>query len=229
MATLTGDRLAAMIDHTLLDPAAMAVGVAGLCREAREWSFGHVCVSPSRVELAVAELAGSGVGVCSVVGFPSGAHTSRSKAFEAGAAVDDGAGEIDMVVNLGLVADGDWSGLQRDVAAVVAAVTPAGIAVKAILETAAFDSAVAELAARAALDGGAGWLKTSTGYHPAGGATVEAVSLLVRVAAGSAGVKASGGIRSLTQAQSFIDAGAGRLGTSRGVALLQELRAAERN
>lgn len=225
MTPLTVERLAALIDHTLLDPLATSAGVAGLCADARQWSFGHVCVSPSRIGQAVAELAGTGVGVCSVVGFPSGAHTSRSKAFEAGAAVDEGAGKIDMVVNLGLLADGDWSGLQREVATVVAAVTPGGGSVKAILETAAFDGPRAELAARAALDGGATWVKTSTGYHPSGGASVETVTLLARVAAGRAGVKASGGIRTLAQARSFIAAGAGRLGTSRGVALVQELQA----
>ncbi|MFN0027980.1 MAG: deoxyribose-phosphate aldolase [Acidimicrobiales bacterium] len=225
MTALTVHRLVAVIDHTLLDPLAISAAVVALCAEARDWSFGHVCVSPSRVELAVAELAGTAVGVCSVVGFPSGAHTSASKAFEASAAVDHGAGEIDMVVNLGLVADGDWSALQHEVRTVVAAAGAGGASVKAILETAAFNGPTAELAARAALDGGAAWVKTSTGYHPAGGASLEAVAVLARVAAGRGGVKASGGIRTLAQARTFLDAGAGRLGTSRGVALVQELQA----
>lgn len=226
MADLSAAGLAAVIDHTLLDPLATAAAVAALCAEAVQWSFGHVCVSPSRVAWAAAAMAGSGVGVCAVVGFPSGAHTALSKAFEAAAAVQSGAGEIDMVVNLGLVAEGDWAGLQREVALAVGAVGAGGGAVvKVILETAAFNGPTAELAARAAMDGGATWVKTSTGYHPSGGATIEAVTLLARVAQNRAGVKASGGIRTLAQARAMLTAGAGRLGTSGGVSLLQELHA----
>lgn len=212
--------LAAMLDHTLLDPLATAAGVEGLCQEAIDWSIGHVCVSPTRVAVAVRALDGAG-GVCSVVGFASGAHLASVKAAEAAAAVEAGATEIDMVVNLGLVADEDWDALQSEVAQVVAAAGDAPV--KAILESAALNGHRLRRAALAAIDGGARWLKTSTGYHPSGGATVEAVALLVEAAQGRAAVKASGGIRSLASAQALLNAGATRLGTSRSVEILAEL------
>jgi len=215
--------LAACIDHTLLDPLAPATGVDQLCLEAVEWQFGHVCVSPTRVRLAAALLEGTTVGVCSVVGFPSGAHLTATKSAEAARAVEEGATEIDMVVALGAVADGDWAAVEADVAGVVAAC--GGAAVKVILETSAFEPAVARVAAEAAVAGGAAWVKTSTGYHPSGGATLDAVRLLHEVAAGRALVKASGGIRNLQDALALLDAGASRLGTSRGVALVRELGA----
>lgn len=215
--------LAALIDHTLLDPLASAAGVEQLCLEAVEWHMGHVCVSPTRVRQAGALLEGTAVAVCSVVGFPSGAHLPGAKAHEAGRAVQDGATEVDMVVSLGAVADADWAAVEAEVAEVVAAAGP-GVPVKVILETSALEPAVARSAAAAALGGGAAWLKTSTGYHPSGGASVESVALLFEVAAGRALVKASGGIRSLDGAVALVEAGAARLGTSRGVALLAELR-----
>lgn len=214
--------LAGLIDHTLLDPLATASQVEQLCREAVEWGIGHVCVSPTRVHQAVAVLTGAPVGVCSVVGFPSGAHPAEVKVAEAGRAAAEGATEVDVVVALGAVADGDWATVEADVAAVVAAVGP-DVATKVILETAALTPDQARHAAEAAIAAGAGWVKTSTGYHPSGGATVDAVRLLCEVAAGRARVKASGGIRSLADATAMVDAGAARLGTSRGVALLREL------
>lgn len=212
--------LAALIDHTLLDPLASTATIEGLCREAADWHIGHVCVSPTRVGVAAQALGGA-ARVCSVVGFASGAHNAEIKAAEARAAVEAGAGEIDMVVNLGLVADEDWSGVAAEVAAVVGAV--GDVAVKAIVESAALSEARLRRVAEAAISGGARWLKTSTGYHPAGGATTEAVAVLAEVAAGRAEVKASGGIRSLTSALALLDAGATRLGTSRSVELLAEL------
>ena len=214
--------LAGLIDHTLLDPLASASGVEQLCLEAVEWGIGHVCVSPTRVRQAATVLAGTPVAVCSVVGFPSGAHLAEAKASEAGQACADGATEVDMVVSLGAVVDGDWAAVEADVAAVVGAVEP-GTAVKVILETSALQPDQARRAAEHAIAAGASWVKTSTGYHPSGGATVEAVRLLHEVAAGRARVKASGGIRTLADATALVDAGAARLGTSRGVALLREL------
>lgn len=215
------DALAATIDHTLLDPLARAADVVALCDDAAEWRIGQVCVSPNRVELAVRTLAGSSVRVCSVIGFPSGAHLDQVKAREAAAAVLSGAAEVDMVVDLGALAEGDWAHVEREVAQVVAAVSPSGATVKAILETAAFPPETVSAAARAALAGGATWLKTSTGYHPAGGATIETVMLLVAAGQPRPLVKASGGIRTLDAALEFLAAGAQRLGTSRGVDLLR--------
>lgn len=214
--------LAGLIDHTLLDPLAPASGVEQLCLEAVEWGIAHVCVSPTRVRQAATILAGTPVAVCSVVGFPSGAHLAQAKAGEAGRAQADGAAEVDVVVSLGAVADGDWAAVEAEVAAVVGAVAP-DVAVKVILETSAITPEQARRAAETAIGAGAAWVKTSTGYHPSGGATVEAVRLLAEVAAGRAKVKASGGIRMLADATAMVDAGAARLGTSRGVALLREL------
>lgn len=209
-----------MIDHTLLDPLATAARVEGLCQEAVEWHIGHVCVSPNRVAVAARALHGA-AGVCAVVGFASGAHLASVKAAETAAAVAAGATEIDVVLNLGLIMDEDWSAVEAEVADIMAAA--AGVPVKAILEAAALPEARLRRAGEIAVAGGVRWLKTSTGYHPDGGATTEMVALLVEVAAGRAEVKASGGIRSLGTAQSLLAAGATRLGTSRGVEILAEL------
>ena len=217
--------LAAAIDHTLLDPLARAAEVVAVCEDAAEWRIGQVCVSPNRVDLAVRTLAGSPVRVCAVIGFPSGAHVDQVKAREAAAAVAAGATEVDMVVDLGSLADGDWGHIESEVAQVVAAVSSSGATVKAILETAAFPPASVRAAARAALAGGATWLKTSTGYHPSGGATIETVKLLVAAGQPRPLVKASGGIRTLDAALEFLAAGAQRLGTSRGVDLLRAFEA----
>jgi len=212
--------LAAAIDHTLLDPLAGAADVDRLCAEAVEWQFGHVCVSPSRVALAVKALAGSPVAVCSVIGFPSGAHTGGMKAAEAVQALADGAVEVDMVANLGAIVEGDWGVLSTEVAAVVAAAGD-GHHVKVILEAAAIGRDRLVAAVAVAVDAGAGWVKTSTGYHPAGGATVPDVKAMVAAAGGRARVKASGGIRTYGDAVTMLRAGAERLGTSRGVDILQ--------
>ena len=217
--------LAAAIDHTLLDPLARAADVVALCEDAAAWRIGQVCISPNRVDLAVRTLAGLPVRVCAVIGFPSGAHLAELKAREAAAAVLAGAAEVDMVVDLGALADGDWAHVEREVAQVVASVSPSGATVKAILETAAFPQATVSAAARAALAGGATWLKTSTGYHPSGGATIETVGLLVAAGQPRPLVKASGGIRTLDTALEFLAAGAQRLGTSRGVDLLRAFEA----
>lgn len=214
-------RLAAAIDHTLLDPLAGAGAVEQLCAEAVAWGIGHVCVSPSRVALAARALAGRPVGTCSVVGFPSGAHTAALKAAEAVQALADGAGEVDVVANLGAIVDGDWGVLAAEVAGVVAVVGD-GARVKVILKSAAIGPDRLAEAVRVAVDAGAGWVKSSTGYHPSGGATVADVGAMVAAAAGRAQVKASGGIRTYADAVAMLEAGAARLGTSRGLDILRD-------
>ncbi len=219
--------VAARIDHTLLRPEATSLQVVELVEEAVELGTATVCVSPSRVATAVAASAGR-IDVCAVIGFPSGAHRPEIKAVEARLATAEGADELDVVVDLGLVAEGDWLG----VAAEVAAVRREALGVlKVILETAALSPDQLDGTARAALAAGADYLKTSTGFHPAGGATVEAVAALAAVAAEVGpstaghriGVKASGGIRDAATALAMIDAGATRLGCSASRAILDGL------
>ena len=205
--------LARLVDHTLLVPTATVAEVAALCAEAVELGVGAVCVSPSRLPLPVGALP-PGIAVVSVVGFPSGAHRPAAKATEAMQAVGDGATEVDMVIDLGSALDGDWAAIESDIAAVREA-APAPTVLKVIIESAALagPSAIADacLAAEAA---GADYVKTSTGFHPAGGATVEAVKTMAVTVGGRLGIKASGGIRSAVDALAMLDAGATRLGCS---------------
>ncbi|MBE3589701.1 MAG: deoxyribose-phosphate aldolase [Firmicutes bacterium] len=212
------------IEHTYLKPEGAEAEVRRLCAEALQGGLFGVCVQPAYVRAARAELGESGVRLVAVVGFPHGANLSEVKAFEAERAVADGADELDMVANLGWAAAGEWRRVERDVAAVVAAAR--GRPVKVILETGLLaDEARVRAAARAALAGGAAFLKTSTGFGP-GGATVEHVRWLREEAGSRAGVKAAGGIRTAAQALALIAAGADRLGTSRGLDLVREWRAA---
>ncbi|MHB8293227.1 MAG: deoxyribose-phosphate aldolase [Acidimicrobiales bacterium] len=173
---------------------------------------------------------GNDVRLASVVGFPSGAHTIEVKSFEAAGAVEAGAGELDMVINLGLAMEGRSGEIEREVAAVVAASVEAGagdggrrVLVKVIVESALLGPGRTIAACRAAVAAGAGYVKTSTGYHPAGGATVEAVRLMAGAVGGDAGVKAAGGIRTTEQALSLVAAGATRLGASRTASILAGL------
>jgi deoxyribose-phosphate aldolase len=178
-----------------------------------------VCVSPSLLPITIG--LGAGIGVATVIGFPSGAHQPAVKAHEAEVAVDAGATELDMVLNLGLAMAGEWRAASDDVAAVRAA--SGGVLLKVILETAALtddDIVAACLAARAA---GADYVKTSTGFHPAGGATVEAVRLMARTVGPAMGVKASGGIRDAATALAMVEAGATRIGCSASRAILDGL------
>jgi deoxyribose-phosphate aldolase len=214
--------LALLIDHTLLAPTATAAQVRALCEEGTELGVKAVCVSPVRLPLPAGAL-GAGVGVAAVVGFPSGAHQAPVKAAEAARAAADGATELDMVVDLGEAAAGNWAMVRADISAVRAAV-PAPLVLKVILETAALGSDEAIVAAcRAAEDAGADFVKTSTGFHPAGGATVEAVRLMAETVGGRLGVKASGGIRTAEVAAAMVDAGATRLGCSATRAILDGL------
>jgi deoxyribose-phosphate aldolase len=196
-ATLTRAVLARMIDHTLLAPEATTEDVARLAREAGRLGVGAICVSPSRLPLIPGLLA-PGIAVAAVTGFPSGAHSPAVKAAEAAAAVAAGAGEIDMVIDPTVV-------------------------LKAIIESAAIGPARIAAACHAAEAGGASFVKTSTGFHKAGGATVEAVAAMAAAVHGRLGVKASGGIRSAADALAMIGAGATRIGASASAAILDGL------
>jgi len=210
--------LAALIDHTLLRPDAVGAEIDRVCDEARQFGFRTVCVQPCFVARAAQRLAGSSVGVATVVAFPHGAAATAVKVFEARHAVADGATEVDMVANLGWIRAAEDSLLADEVTAVVAACP--GVAVKVILETALFaDPARKQAAARAVAAAGAAFVKTSTGYGP-GGATVEDVALLRAAVGERAGVKASGGIRTRAQAQALVAAGATRIGASASMALV---------
>ena len=213
--------LASYIDHTLLRPEATAADVAALCTEATELGVAAVCVSPVRLPVP-AGLVGPGIGIAAVCGFPSGAHHGSVKAAEARRAVIDGATEIDVVIDLGAAAAGDWVAVERDLQE-VRDLVPGRVRLKAILETALLDDAGIVAACKAAEDGGADFVKTSTGYHPAGGATVEAVRLMASTVGDRLGVKASGGIRDAAAALAMIDAGATRLGCSASRAILDGL------
>jgi len=207
--------VAQLIDHTLLKPEATAEQVAALVAEARELGVLAVCVSPSQLPLQGAE----GLVVATVCGFPSGAHHSEVKAAEAARAVRDGAAEVDMVINLGEARAGNWAAVEADIAAVRAA-APSPVVLKVIIESAALDDEQVIAACRAAEAAGADFVKTATGFHPAGGASVHAVELMAQTVGGRLGVKASGGIRDAAAAQAMIDAGATRLGLSSSAAVL---------
>jgi deoxyribose-phosphate aldolase len=210
--------LAAVIDHTLLRPDALAGEVDRLCDEARRFAFHAVCVQPCWVARAARALSGSGVAVASVVAFPHGASVTAVKVAEAARAVADGAGELDLVANLGWIRAGDDRAVRDEVAAVVAAAGGHAL-VKVILETALFSDERKAAAARAACAGGAAFVKTSTGFGS--GATIEDVAVLRQAVGKNAGVKASGGIRTRAQALALLAAGATRLGTSASVTLVQ--------
>lgn len=207
----------ALIDHTLLAPNATAEQIAQLCSEAREHGFATVCVSPTWVEEAAAHLAGSSVGVCTVIGFPSGATTTESKAFETTDAIAKGATEIDMVLNIGRLVGGDLRFVTDD----IRAVKDAGgrVPLKVILETCLLTDEQIVSACEAAENAGADFVKTSTGFST-GGATTHHVELMRRIVGDRLGVKASGGIRTAEDMAAMVDAGASRIGTSRGPALI---------
>jgi deoxyribose-phosphate aldolase len=221
--------VARTIDHTLLAPEASAARVVELCLEAAELGVAAVCVAPTRVALAARalgeiEVPAGGIAVASVVGFPSGAHVTSAKAAEARRALDDGAGEIDMVIDLGAATDGDWLAVERDITAVRAAASAALL--KVIIESAVLGAERIAAACRVAEAAGADFVKSSTGFHPAGGATLDDVRLMAETVGGRLGVKASGGIRTADAALQFLAAGATRLGLSASRAVLDRLPAA---
>lgn len=215
--------MAAFVDHTLLKPEATDADVAALVAEAGELGVYAVCVSPSMVPVAVR--AGTGLRVAAVAGFPSGKHLPAVKAHEAALAVAAGATEVDMVIDVGAALSGDIDAVRSDVRAVRGAI--GGAVLKVIVESAALlalaDEATLVRVCRAAEEAGADFVKTSTGFHPAGGASVRAVALMAETVGGRLGVKASGGIRSAADALAMLDAGATRLGLSGTRAVLDGL------
>ena len=215
--TWTRETLARTVDHTLLKPEATDAQVGALVAEATELGAFSVCVSPSRLPVTAPE----GLAVCTVVGFPSGAHGSAVKAYETEQAVGRGATEVDMVIDLGSALQGDWGAVEADVAAVKAAC--GGVLLKVILETAALTPEQVSEACRRSEAGGAQYVKTSTGFHPTGGASVEAVRLMRETVGDRLGVKASGGIRDTATALAMLEAGASRLGLSGTRAVLAGL------
>ncbi len=214
---LSRAELARLLDHTFLKPEATAERIRTLCAEARRHGFASVCINPSYVSLAAAELSGDDTAVCTVIGFPLGANHSEVKAAETRRAVADGATELDMVLAIGRLKGGETDYVQADIAAVVEAAK--GGLVKVILETGLLDARETELGCRLAMAAGADFVKTSTGFGP-GGATVETVTLMRRVVGEKLGVKAAGGVRDAAAARALIDAGASRLGTSASLAIL---------
>lgn len=215
-------QLASMIDHTLLKPDARVEDIRRLCEEAKEYGFASVCVNGSFVETAVRELKGSGVKVCTVIGFPLGACSSETKAFEAGDAASRGAGELDMVIAVGRLLSGDEDYVRKDIRGVVEAAGKDAV-VKVILETCLLNDEMKILGCRLAEEGGARFVKTSTGFS-SGGAAVEDIVLMRRTVGGRLGVKASGGIRTRHDAEVMIAAGANRIGASASVAICSEDR-----
>lgn len=224
MTSQTPQALARMIDHTLLKPQSTAQEVAQLCQEAITHGFYSVCVNGAYVELAAKLLSGSEVKVCVVVGFPLGAGTGRSKAFEAREAVELGAGEVDMVINVGALKSKDYAIVYDDIARVARAIE--GTPLKVILETGMLTREEKIMGCALSKAAGAAFVKTSTGFGP-GGATIEDIKLMRYVVGDQLGVKASGGIRDTQTAQAMIEAGASRLGCSSSVAIVNGERGQE--
>jgi deoxyribose-phosphate aldolase len=210
--------MAKYIDHTMLRPEAPTAAFDKLCQEAVQYRFFGVCVNSCRVAYVARKLQGTGVKVCSVVGFPLGSMTSRSKAFETREAIEDGASEIDMVINVGLLKSGDYHGVEEDIRAVRRATRGTTI-LKVIIETALLTQDDKVMACELAKKAGADFVKTCTGFS-GGGASVEDLSLMRRVVGREMGVKASGGVRTYKNALAFIGAGANRLGCVASVAIV---------
>jgi deoxyribose-phosphate aldolase len=214
-------QLGHMIDHTLLRPEASQDQIAQLCFEARKHGFASVCVNPTHVRLCADLLKGSGVPVCTVIGFPLGATPTDVKVFEAQQAIRDGASELDMVINVGALKSRDYELVERDIASIARACHAGNAILKVIIEAALLTDEEKVVACQLAKVAGADFVKTSTGFGP-GGATPEDVALMRRVVGPSIGVKAAGGIRTYADAQRMIAAGASRIGASASVKILQE-------
>jgi len=215
--------VAAMIDHTLLKPDATRQQIEELCREAIQFKFATVCVNPTWVATCARLLQGSGVLVCSVVGFPLGATTADVKGYETQRAIFDGAREIDTVINVGALKSGDLRVVEKDIEAVVAPCRACGALSKVIIEAALLTDDEKVTACTLAKAAGADYVKTSTGFGP-GGATAADVALMRRVVGADMGVKAAGGVRDFESVKAMIAAGATRVGASAGVKILQEAR-----
>lgn len=211
--------LAPFIDYTLLKADVGAKDLIKLCEEASVHGFYSVCVSGGWVRLCRERLSGSPIKVSAVVGYPLGAHATRAKAFEAAAALEDGASEIDMVLQIGRLIDGDYDTVERDIAAVVQAVQ-GGALIKVILETGILSDELKILGAKIAEAAGADYVQTSTGFN-GGGASEADIRLLRGSVSATMGVKASGGIRNTMSALALLKAGANRIGSSSGIAIVQ--------
>jgi len=205
------------IDHTLLKPETTAAMIDKLCAEAKEHNFASVCVNPYWVKRCAELLAGTEVKVCTVVGFPLGATTTASKAAETRDVIANGAGEVDMVLNIGALKSGDLESVKQDVAAVKQAA--GDVLLKVILETGLLTDEEKEIACKLCAEAGADYVKTSTGFGN-GGATVQDIALMRKTVGDKLGVKASGGVRDRDAALAMIEAGASRIGTSSGVAIV---------
>ena len=219
MVTITNPKdIAKYIDHTILKAAVTLDDIEKLCKEAAEYKFASVCITPYYVTYAKKFLKGTGVKVCTVIGFPLGATTKESKAAEAIKAVADGADEVDMVLNVGAMKSKNYKYVEDDIRMVVGSM-PRGICVKVILETCYLTKDEIKLASEFSMKAGANFVKTSTGFGT-GGATVEDVKIMKSVVGDKLEVKASGAVRDFETAKAMIEAGATRLGTSSGVAIV---------
>ncbi len=223
MMPQTRDQLAKYFDHTLLSASAVRADIQRHCAEAIENHFATVCVNPRWVPLAADLLHGKGVGVCSVVGFPLGAELPKVKALQAEAVMMAGADEVDMVVDLAAILEGDLAALTREMSAVlkVCRSMRPSVALKVIVESAALHEIQLTFVCKVAQQVGVDFIKTSTGLHPAGGASVEAVRLMA-AAAPKCKIKAAGGIRTIEQALAMIAAGASRMGSSASVQIVRQ-------
>lgn len=226
-AALSAEQLAAMIDHTLLKPDATPDMVAALCDEAREHRFASVCVNPTHVAQCAAALRGSGVLVCTVDGFPLGASMADVKAYEARRAIENGAREVDMVINIGALRAGRLAQVRDDIAGVANACHERDALCKVIIEAALLTDLEKVEACLVAVEAGADFVKTSTGFAT-GGATLHDVALMRTTVGPGIGVKAAGGIRDYEAAIAMVAAGANRIGASAGVAIVREALAAAR-
>ncbi|MBU9739149.1 deoxyribose-phosphate aldolase [Diplocloster agilis] len=211
--------IASYVDHTILKPQATTEDVRKLCEEAKKYSFASVCINPKHVSFAYDILKDTTVQVCTVIGFPLGANTSEIKALEAKKAVEDGAGEVDMVIDIGAAKEHDYARVKEDVAAVRAAAKSPTI-LKVIIETCLLTDEEKVEVCKVCKEAGADFVKTSTGFST-GGATVEDVALMYKTVAPEVKVKASGGIRNKEDADAMIKAGASRLGTSAGIKIVE--------
>jgi len=218
------EELAKMIDHTLLGPTATREGVKKLCEEANRYGVASVCVNPCHVSLARELTVDSPVKVCAVIGFPHGMTTAEVKGFEAEKVIAVGAEELDMVINVAALKEGDYEAVLADIRSVCAAArkAPADVLVKVIIEAALLEEEEKIAGAILAVAGGADFVKTSTGFGP-GGATIEDVALLKKTVGDRIGVKAAGGIRDAATAIAMIEAGASRIGASRTASILEGL------
>ncbi len=215
---MNNSELAAIIDHTILKPETKKDDVLKVCEEAKKYNFASVCINPTWVRLVANELKNSTVKVCTVIGFPLGASTSDVKAYETKKAIEEGANEIDMVINIGAIKSGDWNYVENDIKAVVKEAKGKAI-VKVILETCLLTNEEKIKACEICVKAGADFVKTSTGFSTAG-ATVEDIQLMRKAVGEKLGVKASGGVRDRKTALDMVNAGASRIGTSSSVKIV---------